>query len=244
MLIGYVQNNDDYLAIGYWYETSQTCQYCPLITSEHDDKQNYMAMIWDSTQPYSDIQIEMDSVPGYYDLDLAVGSQLDVIGQWVGVSRYISIPLTGVYFSFDVIGLGFDQGYIQGEFDPSTGLTTLPDGPYRTLIRATIAANHWDGTLPSAYAIWGIVFSAADYSILIKDNQDMSMDLGIVGGAMDVVTTALFEGGYLALKPAGVRINNYYTSTVPNSPLFGFDIENSLISGFDVGAFTNVTAGA
>jgi hypothetical protein len=63
------------------------------------------------------------------------------------------------------------------------------------------------------------------------------MDVVLVGPQPDAVTLALFTGGYLNLRPAGVGINNYYLPTVPDIPVFGFDVENSSISGFDVGAW-------
>jgi hypothetical protein len=39
------------------------------------------------------------------------------------------------------------------------------------------------------------------------------------------------------LKPEAVHINGYYVTSNPGGPLFGFDVENNLISGFDVGAW-------
>ncbi|MBH2876126.1 hypothetical protein I5L47_26800, partial [Serratia marcescens] len=42
--------------------------------------------------------------------------------------------------------------------------------------------------------------------------------------------------GYLDIKPSTVRIKNY-TITTESGPLFGFDIDNEFISGFDKGAW-------
>jgi hypothetical protein len=177
------------------------------------------------------------SIPALYDIDNAVGQQLDRVGEWVGISRNLPIHLTGVYFSFDTSGVGFDQGTWFGPFDPSTGLTALPDDQYRILLYAKIAANNWDGTVPGAYAAWNTIFEPLGYSILISDNQDMTMDIVLVGPQPDAVTLALFTGGYLNLRPAGVGINNYYLPSVPDAPVFGFDVETSGISGFDVGGW-------
>ncbi|MGC7970039.1 DUF2612 domain-containing protein, partial [Salmonella enterica] len=73
------------------------------------------------------------TLPFDFDLDQAIGVQLDAVGEWVGISRNITVPLAGVYFSFDIAGLGFDQGVWKGPFDPDTGLTTLDDDTYRLL---------------------------------------------------------------------------------------------------------------
>jgi hypothetical protein len=212
--------------------------YLDLITSEHRDKPRFIATISATLQPMADAQAVLATIPGLFDLDVAVGSQLDEVGEWVGQTRYLSTPLTGVYFSFDTAGLGFDQGVWQGPFDPSTGVVALQDEPYRTLLRAVIAANHWDGTIPSAYAAWNIIFAGTGYSILIQDFGDMTMLFGLIGPTLDSVTKALLTGGYLTLKPSGVKIAGYVIPSVEGAPLFGFDVDNPTISGFDTGAWS------
>ena len=217
--------------------------YLNLITSEHSDKPNFIASLSAVLQPLVDVQVTIQSLPSAFDIDNAVGAQLDIIGQWVGRNRYLLEPLSNVYFSFDTPGLGFDQGTWIGPYDPTSGLVALNDSAYRTLLYAVIGANQWDGTVPSAYAIWETLFNGENYGVLIQDCGGMTMTWALTGNTPDAVTTALFEGGYLSLKPAGVRIDYYMTPGVANSPYFGFDIENSSISGFDVGAWGALAPG-
>lgn len=217
-------------------------KYTDLITSEHADKEKFAETVAVFCQPFADISAVLASMAGLFDLDVAVGDQLDVIGLWVGVGRLLEVPLENVYFSFDTAGLGFDEGTWQGPFDPTTGLESLPDDSYRTLIRAKIAQNHWDGSIPSAYAFLAPVFP--DHTILIQDNQNMSMLIGIVGSApLDAVSYALLTGGYLSVKPAGVRIAGYATPSVEGGSLFGFDVNNSSIGGFDSGTWATIDEG-
>ncbi|MBB3004350.1 hypothetical protein FHX57_006732 [Paraburkholderia tropica] len=217
--------------------TALLTDYTSLITSEHADKPKFMAMVSLLAQWGVDRRNMLASIPGLFDIDSAIGQQLDFIGEWVGVKRTLSVPLSGVYFSFDTTSLGFDQGTWLGPYDPTTGLVSLPDSQYRILLYATIAANNWDGTVPDAYNAWSTIFQPLGYSILISDNQDMTMDIVLVGPQPDAVTLALFVGGYLNLRPAGVGINNYYLPSVVGSPVFGFDVETTSISGFDVGGW-------
>jgi hypothetical protein len=211
--------------------------YLDLVTSEHSDKPKYMAMLEVFLQPVADILQVQETFPGLYDLDVAVGVQLDAVGLWVGQSRFLTTPLTGVYFSFDDAELGFDLGTWLGPFDPTTGLVTLPDDTYRILLKAVIAANQWNGTIPQAYEIWNTLFQGT-LMIMIIDNQDMSMDYGVIpNGPLDAVTLALLTGGYLSLKPAGVRINNYFVPSEPGTPFFGFDAFTDAIAGFDTGSW-------
>lgn len=214
--------------------------YTSLITSEHAERPKFMAVIAALLQPLADIKATIESIPSLFDLDVAVGVQLDTVGEWIGQSRYLSVPLTDVYFSLDTTGLGFDEGTWLGPFDPVTGLVALPDDAYRTLLRAKIANNQWDGTIPGAYRFLAAVFPGN--TVFIQDNQDMSMYVGVVGPVpLDAVAYALLTGGYLDVKPSGVRIAGYVSPSVPATPIFGFDVDNSIISGFDIGSFANIT---
>lgn len=209
--------------------------YLALVTSQHRGRARFIETLSTILQPVADNAATLAGVPALYDLDTAVGAQLDVVGEWVGRSRALETPLVGVYFSFDTTGVGFDQGTWLGPYDPTTGLVSLPDDTYRTLLRATVAANQWDGTIPTAYAVWEIVFG--DSRILIQDGGDMTMLFALVGAAPDTVTLALLTGGYLALKPAGVAISDYLIPTVEGAPFFGFDASTEAVSGFDAGGW-------
>lgn len=211
--------------------------YLDLITSEHRDKVRFVQTVTDLVQPYVDAQAALAGLVGDFDLDTAVGVQLDAIGLWVGRSRYLTVPLTGVYFSWDTDGLGWGEGTWKGPFDPTTGLTALPDDAYRTLLRATIAANQWDGTIPQAYAIWETLFAPTGSTILIQDNGDMTMLFGLIGGTASAVTIALLTGGYLALRPAGVEVSGYLVPSVPDTPIFGWGVDNSSIGGWGHGSW-------
>jgi hypothetical protein len=210
-------------------------QYLNLITSEHADKPKFAGTVLQSVKPFADITAALQNMPSFYDLDNAVGIALDRIGEWVGVSRYVREPLAGVYFALDTEGVGLDEGVLWDTDLPLTGLTALPDGIYKLLIRARIVANHWDGTIPNAYEVWSVLFDGTGYQILIQDNGDMTMTLGFVTPNVDPVMQQLFIGGYLDLKPAGVLISDYITPSVPG-PFFGLDVENSVIAGLDVGS--------
>lgn len=211
-----------------------TEDYLNLITSEYRLQPNFIATLTLWMDFYVYIQGILNSMIPLFDVDLAIGQQLDVIGQWVGVSRNVAIPIPGVYFSWDGdYTVGWDYGTWQPDNLP-TSVTVLPDDAYRTLIRAKIAANHWDGTTDGAYAIWDALFP--NFTILIQDNQDMTYDLAIVGGQIDSLTAALITGGYIPLKPEGVHVNNYYIPVDAN-PLFSWDVESEFLGGWDEGSW-------
>jgi hypothetical protein len=208
--------------------------YSGLITSEHRDKPRFMATVEALTNPALDMQLACQDMISGFNLDVAVGKQLDIDGEWVGISRRIPIPLENVYFSWDATPLlGWDSGVWQGLFDPDSGLAELGDEDYRQLIRAKIAANAWDGTMEGAERIWGIVFAGAQ-TIIVQDNQDMTMTLGFVGNPLNAVQRALLEGGYFPLKPSGVRIR-FYAIPIDTGPLFAWDADSPELQGWDTG---------
>ncbi len=217
--------------------------YLARVTSEHAKRPKYLAVLSLFLQGQVDLQNTAEAALLLFDLDTATGHRLDWIGQWIGQSRYLTTPLVGVYFSLDTLSLGFDEGSWKGPFDPDTGLTALGDDAYRTLLRARILSNYWDGSIPKAYEFLQKVFPR--HVAFIQDNQDMTMYIGVIGPTpLDAVTYALLTGGYLATKPSGVRIRGYVTPSVSDTPVFGFDVQNSTIAGFDTGSFATVTGGS
>jgi hypothetical protein len=205
--------------------------YLNLITTEHRDKPVFIETLSAIGQPLIDMMALIESMPEAFDIDSAVGVQLDALGVWIGRSRFIAVPITDVYFEWDLANVGWEAGTWQGPYDPTTGLNSLPDDAYRTLLKAKIAANRWDGTIPGAYEVFGQVFGSP---VIIQDNQDMSMVIAAPNNTLDAVSIALLTGGYIPLKPAGVRVAYYATS---DSSIFSWDVSGTDLQGWDAGSW-------
>lgn len=199
-------------------------EYLKLITSEHQDKPRFMATVRSSVEPIVQMQNFLLGLPKAFDLDEAIGVQLDAVGAWVGRSRKVHTLIKDVYFTWDDENLGWEHGVWKGPYDPDTGLVELPDDVYRLLLKAKIAANNWDGTISGAYDVWKIIFG--DSAIIIQDNQDMSIVVGIAGIPLTPIWQTLLTQGYIPLKPEGVKIS-YYAVTEQSEKLFAWDVENS-----------------
>lgn len=209
-------------------------EYLNLIPAINRNQPNFVASLSICTNIMVRVQALLTSMIPLFNLDTAVGDQLDIIGKWVGVTRDVAIPISGVYFSWDgVYTLGWEYGSWRPSSAP-TEVTVLPDDVYRTLIKAKIAANQWDGTTEGAYDIWEALFP--NLTILIQDNQNMTYNLGFVGGIVDSLTLALITGGYIQLKPEGVRINEYFIP-IDDGPLFAWDVNSTLLKGWDDGSW-------
>jgi hypothetical protein len=213
------------------------------ITPNFQTKPDFMNTVALTLQPLADALTQISLIPSLYDLDTAVGAQLDTVGEWVQASRFIQTPATGVYFAFDTGGVGFNQGTWLGPYDPTTALTRLGDDTYRNVIRAQIAANGWDGSLTGLYAAWNNIFAGSSARILIQDIGGMHMLYALYGDAPDAITLALFTQGLFATKPAAVQIDAFVTPSVASTPFFGFGVTNSVIAGFNAGAWGTVNPG-
>lgn len=178
--------------------------YLKLITGEHRDKPKYISMVRALLSHGSDIfsvGVELDDD---FDLDYADGVQEDVLGDIVGTSRELGC---------------------QPEFNLNS---ILDNANFRTLLMAKISKNMWKGGIRDLATTWKLLFGNP---ILIKDNQDMTIDVVIISNGIDKLTQMMIRNGDIIPKPQSVLVNAYFV----NSNVFGYDIENDVISGYDKG---------
>lgn len=215
-------------------------KYTDLITNYHVTKPLFYDHIDLSTRPFIDVSSSMSGLITAFDIDTAVGVQLDTLGLWIGRSRVVSQPISGVYFSWDTDGLGYDQGVWQGPYDPDSGYTTLSDETYRVILKAKIAINNWNGQNDTLPAILDAATAGSGLRMQIVDNQDMTISVWVFPETdIDNVSLELLAAirqGYLTVKAAGVFSGEILTPS-EGTRFFGFDLDNDYIAGFDDGAW-------
>ncbi|MDR6182064.1 DUF2612 domain-containing protein [Asaia bogorensis] len=183
---------------------SSVSDFTALITSEHQSSPKFVATIAASVEGFVDQINVASSASEFYDLDNAVGVQLDAVGLWVGISRYAALPIEQ-YFSWDTNGLGWDQGIWYQIGDPETEVTTLVDADYRQVIRAKILCNQWDGSLPTALTIVQTAIGNNAIPISVTE-RSMAVNFA-VEAPISRVLQAILEGGYLPIRPMGVNVS-------------------------------------
>jgi hypothetical protein len=219
--------------------------YLSLITSWHSDKPRFVNTVAALVQPLIDAQDMLAKLTADFDLDTAVGVQLDQVGQWIGRTRYVEQPITGVFFSFnDGNGprTGFNQGIWLGQYDPTDGIMAMDDETYRTVLRLQAIANEWDGTLSQIADALDAVFPG----IAIQDKGDtptglMAMDVLIPGVLVSSLLLAILEQDF-PIKPSGVHVN-WIQTTVSTQPIFAFNapyVEGGLLGGFNQAAWGTI----
>jgi len=117
-------------------------------------------------------------------------------------------------------------------FQPSAGVSpVLDDVTYRIYLKARAAQNQWDGTMNGLELIWMALFPSG--RIIVDDAQNMTVSL-IISGAFTSILKDLIVNGYILPRPQAVL----YTYIFPRFPMFGCDLNNSFIAGFDTGYMT------
>ncbi len=176
--------------------------YLKLITSQHRNKPKYMAMVA-SLLSYSDaIFLLATGLDDEFDVSLATGNQEDILGILIGADRTV-------------------------DFQPDKGVSPVLDyAAYRTLLRAKIAQNMWKGGIMDLKELWNVLFGEG---IIVQDNQDMTIDVAVIGDSFDQITKNMIQKGYIVPKPQSVGMNIYYS----DGPVFGYDMETATIRGYD-----------
>jgi len=214
--------------------------YLQLVPSWNSVRPRFMNTVAVLVRPMVDAQTMLAQLTADFDIDTAIGVQLDMVGQWVGRSRWVEMPIRGKYFSLDVPEqqVGFDQGYWARPYDPRSGLEPMDDDTYRTLLKFKAIANEWTGVLEDiAPALAELLPGIALMDLGDTKTGLMSFDVLIIDAIEPILLAALEQTFFI--KPSGVRAN-FIASSVPGQPLFGFDIQTATVAGFDTGAWNKL----
>ena len=194
--------------------------YQALITSEHNQKPKFMAMIGVTTGALGDMTALMDSLSNLFDLDLAVGQQLDMIGRWVGQSRVVAnISIPG-FFGFTVETGAYQLPLTMGDTTQTQAwnasyagplyeagatyqtTTTLADSDYRTVLRARIVRNQYNGTLVQLESALQYVLGVP---CSVQDNGARSFNITI-SKPITATQVAILTALDILPRPAGITI--------------------------------------
>lgn len=191
--------------------TSQ--QYLDLITSEHNQQPQFMALVNLIAGAIGDTTAAITSLTAAFDLDQAVGVQLDAIGLWVGQPRVITNVLLLGFFGFADNAAALTFGEIS---NPSIGgvfyeqdatyqqSTTLSDSDYRTILRARIVRNQSNGTLGAVEQALSFIFNVP---AKVSDIGNLSLAI-IISAPITQTQQALLSTLDLLPRPAGVSIGS------------------------------------
>lgn len=215
-------------------------EYLGLLIIQYSDKPKAVAEITLKASEYSKIFDFYKSFFNAFDLDLAVGDQLTIIGKIVGIPRIVPFSLAKKYFGFsnNPNSLSFGEGTFFDKFtDVAFADTELSDVQMRLLIRAKIAKNTTSPYMVSddRVSLQDVIRVAFENRAFVVDGYDMTLSLYIdINYQIDNIT--LIKSLNLLPSPQGVG----YKRIVQYEPdeTFGFS-DNPNAKGFGAGILAN-----
>lgn len=149
-----------------------------------------------------------EAVRKSYDIDSAVGEQLNVIGRIVVAPRSFvgSIPMSpGLFDLTDGDEFGDDGAMFSALSIDQDG--QLSDELYRLVIKAKIVKNNGDATIENILNGMNFLLPTADV-LRVTDGEDMSFSIEFYGQITNLERFALLNAG-LVPKPQAVRFNGF-----------------------------------
>lgn len=199
---------------------STAAPYLNLITSEYNQKPNFMALVGTLTGAMGDATAAVASLVPAFNLNGgAAGAQQDILGLWIGQSRVIPNVLVPGFFGFSELGTGQPDGLALrfGELghasiggiwfnlnDVAAGTTVLTDSQYLTVLRARITRNQSMGTLPALEAALFFIFGVG---CSVADNGNLSLAI-TVSQPVSPIDQALISSLDILPRPAGIPITS------------------------------------
>lgn len=154
-----------------------------------------------------------DAVRMSYDIDTAVGAQLDVIGRIVVIDRgFESFVVFDPDTYFGGSGDACQFGGIDSQFESVGDVLSqeVSDAMFRVLIRAKIAKNNSDATLDGIAD--ALSYITASSPIQVVDNEDMTFSVSF-GSELTDIERFVFNTFDVVPRPQGVRFLGYVEET-------------------------------
>lgn len=210
--------------------------YLELVTMFHRQRPKFMGALAATLQPIIDAYNFLETIPREFDLDYAIGVQLDVVGEWINLSRKFNVPLPNPWFTWGDDQRGWGRGIWYQPFDYDYLATFLDDETYRTILRARIRANQWDEGVLNIRSIMDQFFAPQGVQLIVDDHQTMENVIAITNWIPSALMLEIFRGEYLPLSPSGVRTYKIVTS-LQNVQIFGWGLDNNKIGGWGTGTW-------
>lgn len=209
---------------------------------ESDYRDLLIKQYWEKPKARAEIELQagtwgrvygwLSQFPESFDVDFAVGAQLDVIGRVVGVPRSVPEALPKVFFGFD----GYDdvQGFASkfdalresapfaSKFAPAYTAFQLNDNDYRLFIKAKIAKNNASAYMVSddRITVQDAVNATFGGLAYIVDNKDMTATV-YISPSYDLDRLRLIR--QLDLIPRGMGVGVAFIVQAEPGITFGFD---------------------
>lgn len=184
--------------------------YTRLVTWQHR-KPKFLEFVTTMVRPFVDIMNSSWTLESRgYDIDRSTGAELDVLGEWIGLSRHVSLEIPESFFGWGYTPDSDPRNWGGGKWAAGgvipKSVYALDDSIYRFFLKLKIILNGWDGTVPGLYEAFDSMFSSKDCTVNVRDNQDMTMSFTLRMDTENELYLLLLQQDYLKIRPAAVGI--------------------------------------
>jgi hypothetical protein len=207
-------------------------EYRNLIIKQYWDKPKARAEIEFLAGTYNRTYDWLESFLTEFDVDLATGDRLEIIGRVVGVKRSVPFVIEKIAFGFDenTNSRGFDDKFagpiansapFQDKFERAYTTLQLDDNDYRFFIKAKIAKNSGSSFMVSdvKVSLQDVISTLFERLAYVVDNKDMSLTL-YLSPSIDLERVRSVQSLGLLPKPQGVKY--YIVGQAAPGETFGF----------------------
>jgi len=208
--------------------------YKKLLIVQYADKTNANAHVGLFLSEFEKVYNLVNSFDKAFDLDTAVGKQLDIIGKIVGINRQVPFAVPKNYFGFagHLNAYPMDDKFLtvitypmRDKFEIPYSSSELNDNTYRFFIKAQIIKNYSKATMIDTNNL--SIQNAVDYPFNNKaymtDNKNMTMNI-YINNTFDFNMIQYINQLDIIPRPQGVRYSNIISYV--ESETFGFNPNN------------------
>lgn len=178
------------------------------IYAQYRTKPNAVAWYEITRKLAAELGSAIDAVRVMYNIDTAVGEQLNIIGRIVVVDRSFvgQVALDpGLFALTDGDEFGDTEAVFAALYVDQDG--QMSDELYRLVIKSKIIKNDSDASIESI--LYGMNFLLPNADVLrVTDGEDMSFSVEFYGNITNLERWALLNAS-LVPKPQGVRFNGF-----------------------------------
>jgi Protein of unknown function (DUF2612) len=200
------------------------------VALQYQNSPRFLGWLTALLTPFNELESVLQVLSQQFDIDLAEGVNLDVIGDIVGAPRLVpkAIPLKFFGFLSQPGALTFGEegqpsigGRWREDAEVDTATSVLSDPEYRLLIKARIVKNHSRGTGEDVLRGLSFLFDVQGVTVPVgvTDSGGMAFQIS-VGRLLSYTEQILISTLDILPRPAGARISHRVAYDATN--YFGF----------------------
>lgn len=206
--------------------------YSKLLIYQYQDKPKAKAHIQSLIENYEEVYNVLNQLLTIYDIDLAVGKQLDTLGKILGISRKVPFAIAKKYFGFDDNPNSFPMGDLNESViaypfkdlnEPDYADGELSDNQYRLFLKAKAIKNNVKAFMidkEENLSLQNAIDFLFDNKAYVVDNKDMTLSV-YIDNSYDFTLLQYIKQLDLIPRPQAVDYNLFYSYVEDGT--FGFD---------------------